>query len=721
MDKYIGKRIDGRYEIREQIGNGGMAYVFKAHDVIEDRTVAVKILKEEYLANDEFLRRFKNESKAIALLSHPNIVKVFDVSFTEKMSAIVMEYIEGITLKEYISMKGAISWKEAVHFVVQILRALQHAHDNGIVHRDVKPQNIMVMSDGTIKMMDFGIARFARSNSKTITDKAIGSVHYISPEQACGKNTDEKADIYSVGVMLFEMLTGSLPFQADSAVSVALMQMQSEPKMPRELNDTIPEGLEEIVLRAMQKDPARRYQSAAEMLRDIDEFKRNPSISFEYKYFGSPDESTKYFDAIKVGSEAAEDEEEPEKKSHLVQILLGVACGFVLIAAIVLFFSISGILTPVPEVELEDLRGRQLSEVKADPKYSTLEFVEDKTEYSSIYPKGAIIEHKPGPSRRVKEGSTIRVTVSNGEQMIQIPDVYGLDWASAEARLQKEGFIPKQLSKFDVEITKDCVVTTSPEKFKTAPKGSEVTVYVSIGPPSEYTSVPNLAGMNQETAQKELEKYKLKAEFKHVNSILAKGQVVSQSIQEATQVAVNTSVTVEISTGVAPKKQVKVDVTLPKYMKRVQLQALLGGVELESKVLYPIYIDDGKYSITVEDSGKKTVRIQLDGKLYQEISVDFDKGTYTASAPTTANLPKTEIDLPKVTYTAGIVLKYFDGVNETQKKLEAASANKITIYGNANDVTITLTYADSGKVYAHLRYNLESGDLLSKEIVNDLP
>lgn len=618
-------------------------------------------------------------------------------------------------------MKGAISWKEAVHFVVQILRALQHAHDNGIVHRDVKPQNIMVMSDGTIKMMDFGIARFARSNSKTITDKAIGSVHYISPEQACGKNTDEKADIYSVGVMLFEMLTGSLPFQADSAVSVALMQMQSEPKMPRELNDTIPEGLEEIVLRAMQKDPARRYQSAAEMLRDIDEFKRNPSISFEYKYFGSPDESTKYFDAIKVGSEAAEDEEEPEKKSHLVQILLGVACGFVLIAAIVLFFSISGILTPVPEVELEDLRGRQLSEVKADPKYSTLEFVEDKTEYSSIYPKGAIIEHKPGPSRRVKEGSTIRVTVSNGEQMIQIPDVYGLDWASAEARLQKEGFIPKQLSKFDVEITKDCVVTTSPEKFKTAPKGSEVTVYVSIGPPSEYTSVPNLAGMNQETAQKELEKYKLKAEFKHVNSILAKGQVVSQSIQEATQVAVNTSVTVEISTGVAPKKQVKVDVTLPKYMKRVQLQALLGGVELESKVLYPIYIDDGKYSITVEDSGKKTVRIQLDGKLYQEISVDFDKGTYTASAPSTANLPKTEIDLPKVTYTAGIVLKYFDGVNETQKKLEAASANKITIYGNANDVTITLTYADSGKVYAHLRYNLESGDLLSKEIVNDLP
>ena len=280
MDKYLGKRLDGRYEITELIGVGGMANVYKARDVIENRVVAVKILREEYLDNEEFLRRFKNESKAIAVLSHPNIVKVYDVSFSDRMQSIVMEYIDGITLKEYIEQQGALSWKEAVHFTVQILRALQHAHDKGIVHRDVKPQNIMLLSDGTIKITDFGIARFSRSETKTLTDRAIGSVHYISPEQAQGETTDARPDIYSVGVMLFEMLTGRLPFEAENAISVAMKQIQSAPIRPRSINPAIPEGLEEITMRAMQKDLSQRYQSAAEMLRDIDEFKRNPTILF---------------------------------------------------------------------------------------------------------------------------------------------------------------------------------------------------------------------------------------------------------------------------------------------------------------------------------------------------------------------------------------------------------------------------------------------------------
>ena len=229
MDRYIGKKLDGRYEIKEIIGVGGMAVVYKAYDSIEDRIVAVKILKEEFVSNEEFTRRFKNESKAIAVLSHPNIVKVFDVSFGDLIQYIVMEYIDGITLKELIEKQGSLRWKDAVYFTIQILKGLQHAHDKGIVHRDVKPQNIMVLSDGTIKVTDFGIARFARSEQRTITDKAIGSVHYISPEQARGEMTDEKADIYSVGVMLYEMLTGQLPFVAESAGSVAIMQLPREP------------------------------------------------------------------------------------------------------------------------------------------------------------------------------------------------------------------------------------------------------------------------------------------------------------------------------------------------------------------------------------------------------------------------------------------------------------------------------------------------------------
>ena len=264
MDKFVGKRLDGRYEIQEIIGVGGMAVVYKAHDNQENRTVAIKILKEEFVSNEEFVRRFKNESKAIAMLSHPNIVKVYDVSFGDLIQYIVMEYIDGITLKEFIERQGSLRWKDAVHFTIQILKGLQHAHDKGIVHRDVKPQNIMVLPDGTIKVTDFGIARFARSEQRTITDKAIGSVHYISPEQARGEKTDEKADIYSVGVMLYEMITGQLPFQAESAVSVAIMQLQREPKLPTEINGSIPLGLEQITMHAMQKSPDRRYQSAAE-------------------------------------------------------------------------------------------------------------------------------------------------------------------------------------------------------------------------------------------------------------------------------------------------------------------------------------------------------------------------------------------------------------------------------------------------------------------------
>ncbi|MEG2678213.1 MAG: protein kinase, partial [Oscillospiraceae bacterium] len=278
MIDYIGKKLDGRYEIIELIGAGGMANVYKARDLRENRIVAVKILREEFLDNEELVRRFKNESKAIGLLSHPNIVKVFDVNFSDSVQFIVMEYIDGITLKDYIERKKPLSWKDTVHFTVQILRALQHAHDRGIVHRDIKPQNIMLLQDGSIKVMDFGIARFSRSETRTITDKTIGSVHYISPEQAKGDITDAKADLYSVGIMMYEMLTGKLPFDSDSAVSIAIKQISDNAKRPRDIVPEIPEALEEITLKAMAKNPNVRYQSASQMLRDIDDFKKNPSI-----------------------------------------------------------------------------------------------------------------------------------------------------------------------------------------------------------------------------------------------------------------------------------------------------------------------------------------------------------------------------------------------------------------------------------------------------------
>ena len=344
MDNYVGKRLDGRYELQEVIGVGGMAVVYKAYDNIDDRTVAVKILKDEFLASEEFRRRFKNESKAIAVLSHPNIVKVYDVSYGDKLQYIVMEYVEGITLKEYIEQQGVISWKETVHFTTQILRALQHAHDKGIVHRDIKPQNIMLLENGTIKVTDFGIARFSRSETRTMTDTAIGSVHYISPEQARGDITDDKSDIYSVGVVMYEMLTGQLPFQSDNSVSVAIMQLQTDPVKPREINSSIPEGLEQITMRAMQKNPKDRYQSAAEMILDLEEFKRNPSIKFDYSYFVD-NEPTKFVDktapvtvpmanssdtrVIDNPQPAPEETNKTTEKNKMIPILSGIVIGFV--------------------------------------------------------------------------------------------------------------------------------------------------------------------------------------------------------------------------------------------------------------------------------------------------------------------------------------------------------------------------------------------------------
>ncbi len=282
MDNYVGKRLDGRYEVQEIIGVGGMSVVYKAYDNVDDRIVAIKILKDEFLNNEEFKRRFKNESKAIALLSHENIVKVYDVNFGEKLQYIVMEYIDGITLKEYINKQNSISWNDALFFITQILRAVQHAHDKGIVHRDIKPQNIILLPNGNIKVTDFGIARFSRSETKTLTEQAIGSVHYIAPEQAKGEMTDERADIYSIGVVLYEMLAGKVPFDSENAVSVALMQVQANAEKLTQINPDIPKGLEQVCVHAMQKNPNDRYQTATEMLLDVEEIIKNPNTTFNY-------------------------------------------------------------------------------------------------------------------------------------------------------------------------------------------------------------------------------------------------------------------------------------------------------------------------------------------------------------------------------------------------------------------------------------------------------
>lgn len=540
MDKYVGKRLDGRYEIMEIIGVGGMAVVYKAHDNVEDRIVAIKILKDEFVSNDEFIRRFKNESKAIAVLSHPNIVKVYDVSFGDLIQYIVMEYIDGITLKEYIEHQGSLRWIDAVQFTIQILKGLQHAHDKGIVHRDVKPQNIMVLSDGSIKVTDFGIARFSRSEQRTITDKAIGSVHYISPEQAKGEKTDEKADIYSVGVMLYEMLTGRLPFEAESAVSVAIMQLQRDPKLPTQINPSIPLGLEQITMHAMQKVPERRYQSAAEMLCDLEQFKKDPDATFEYSYFVD-DSPTKYVGNNVVSSSPAssvniEDnyESEKEEKSSTIPILTGIAVALAIAIITLAIIFIPKLFTKTgEEISCPNFVGMTENEVKKSDDYDTFKI---KFEYdqNDEYEKGVVFDQSAKEGKKLKKDAPITLYVSLGITTVKVPDVYEKSETYAISELKAKGFKYKVETVADDNVDAGLVVRTEPKRTEVVKEGTEVTIYVSSGKPTKLVSIPDITGIKVAAAEKELKSNGLVpvAETRSLTSedkeYMASGYVISQ-------------------------------------------------------------------------------------------------------------------------------------------------------------------------------------------------
>lgn len=659
MDNMIGRRLDGRYELLELIGTGGMADIYKAKDITEDRIVAVKILKNEFAGSEDFLRRFRNESKAIALLSHPNIVKIYDVGFNEQIQFIVMEYIDGISLAEYIKLQGVLKWKDAVYFTVQILRALQHAHDRGIVHRDIKSQNVMMLPDGTIKVMDFGIARFNRETDKTLSEKAIGSVHYISPEQARGEMTDEKSDIYSVGVMLYEMLTGQKPFDGETPVAIALQHMQTPPKPPREINSSIPEGLEEITLKAMQKEPSMRYQTAGEMINDIEEFKKDPSIVFEYKYF-SADGSTKYFDKVSdpnapeqnaaedTLSEGEEDEdndlydddddddeEVEERRSPLLPILFAVASVFVIMTAWLIFSIVTRNLGNTSgasdEMTMPNIIGMTLDDVKE--KYPDLNLDIDR-QYSTDYPENEVMDQKTPAGRTIKKSTIVNIVISNGPQKVEVDDYANLSAQDAQIKLEKKGLKPKLVYVNDDEVAKDIVIKTEPAAHSEVSQGTVVKVYVSNGKLVKAVNVPKFVGMTIEKARKEAEDKNLKLkEVSGSSNEYKEGEVIKQSIDANSVVNEKTEIEVTVCDGKAVSIKTEVSLDLPSDVTDTgtfRFEYFKDGVSFKDEER-DMAVNAGK-TITFEVSGSEpttyTIKItnvadtSLNGVL-AEISVDF--------------------------------------------------------------------------------------------------
>lgn len=628
LNKYVGKRLNGRYEVKELIGFGGMADVYLALDVVDQKNVAVKILKEEYITNDDFKRRFRNESKAIAVLSHPNIVKVFDVNFGDRVQFIVMEHIDGITLKEYLQQQKIVNWKETVHFAVQILRALQHAHDNGIIHRDIKPQNVMLLQDGTVKVMDFGIARFTSDHSRTISDKAIGSVHYISPEQVRGEDIDEKADIYSIGIMMFELLTGKLPFDGETPVAIAVKQMQEQPPQPRSINPDIPMGLEEIVIRSIKKDPELRYQTSAEMLRDIDEFKRNPSVVFEYRYF--TDEKSQYFDPEKTDPE--EDIVLRKRMSPVMQILLGVTLAALVMVGAALWMFFRVISNPKKDIVVDDFVGLVYEEVISDETYQEkFKFSLKRSQMSDEFEAGLIIAQTPDAGTVVKEGQKIALTVSMGLNIQTVPDVAGKTEEEAVKILTDAGFSTVISSKYSEEVEEGLVIGTNPASGEVAKKSQNLQIYVSLGSKSATDiEVPSLVGLTQTLATEMLESLELVPLVQQVDSIEPRGRVLSQSIAAGEKVPKNTSITITVSTGKSPKTDLTITISFSNAADQdFTFVTYMDNVQVDQQTINPAR---GPLNVPLSGSGDVNVVVMIGGDTYATYRVNFDSQTVTPAS-----------------------------------------------------------------------------------------
>ncbi len=589
MESYIGRLLDGRYEILEVIGTGGMAVVYKALDHRLNRPVAIKILKDDLSRNQEFRRRFHAESQAVAMVSHPNIVGVYDVSSSGEGDYIIMELIEGITLKQYLERKGNLNWRETLHFSMQIAKALEHAHSKGIVHRDIKPHNIMILKDGSIKVADFGIARVG-SAQNTLTREALGSVHYISPEQARGSMVDNRSDLYSLGVVMYEMLTGKTPYDGETPVAVAIQHINGGAHCPSELVTGIPLGLEQITMHAMNSNVDLRYTSATEMLRDMEEFRKNPAMTF---MFGSAAAAAAHKPAVvphkssaaprtdaeryviartnKADNRSAEERraERARKEAQLAEdkrrktLTVAIAAAAVVFVVLVVVLVLSLTKSPSNDVDptetgevsdtvrVEDFVGMRIEDI--DPEdYPDLKVdVRNVDEaYSDKYDEGYVIKQEPEAGDEVKRGRTVRLTVSKGKNENIMPEFVnqlGTDvWDYLKDLDMGLKILTEEIG--SEEITKGYVVRTEPAAGEELTKNQNVTLYISLG----SNKMPKLAGEAQADAQQRLDKMELNLKvtvLQEASETVPKGYVIRTEPAEGVELDKGQRVTVYVSLG----------------------------------------------------------------------------------------------------------------------------------------------------------------------------
>ena len=563
MDRYLGQMLDNRYELLEVIGYGGMAVVYKALCHVLNRHVAVKILKDEYADDQDFREHFKAESRAVAMLSHPNIVAVYDFSKAPDCQYIVMELLEGITLKQYMQKKGALSWKEALHFATQTAKALTHAHEKGIVHRDIKPQNIMVGKDGGIKVADFGIAHL-QNESDPESNETMGSIHYISPEQTRGEPADARSDIYSLGVVMYEMLTGQLPYDGDTVEEIAMMHFGTGLSLPGDINPDIPQHLEDITLKAMTSDVNARYQSAEELLDDLEEFRKQQltgepadkgAIELTSDDFVFPTSEVRPI--TREGELSRENYARRKVRARKVSSLLGIllVCIFLLSVAVFIWdYWLNDLFANPNRVTIPNFCGESFDEIYSSGIYKGLYNFKNVTyEVNSEYPEGTIIMQDPEAGRRIaptSDGIDIAVVVSTGILTVEVPNVENIEYREAIIALEKLGLVPQVVLVASETITEDYVVSTNPAARDKMPSGGTIFVYVSGGPVVDEFPMPDLVGLKRDDAIVKITAHNLiLGSVSEAESDLPEGTIIWQNIPKDDLVTKNTTIYLTVSIG----------------------------------------------------------------------------------------------------------------------------------------------------------------------------